>query len=84
MKIKTFHVADMRQGMRAIRQELGPDAMILATERTADGVMLTAGTDMGAATLVPQQTDRSVMSVGKRSPTIARASARSVSRSAFD
>ena len=75
MKIKTFHVADMRQGMRAIRQELGPDAMILATERTADGVMLTAGTDMGAATPVQQQTDRSVMSAGKRSPTVAREAA---------
>ncbi len=72
MKIKTFNVADMRQGMRAIRQELGPDAVILATERTADGVMLTAATDMEAATLATQQAGRASMAVSKRPPPVAR------------
>jgi flagellar biosynthesis protein FlhF len=72
MKIKTFKVADMRQGMRAIRQELGPDAVILATERTADGVMLTAATDMEAATRSPQQAERAGMGAGIRAPAAAR------------
>ncbi len=75
MKIKTFNVADMRQGMRAIRQELGPDAVILATERTADGVMLTAAIDMEAATLAPQQADRAGAAAGKRTPAVAREAA---------
>ncbi len=75
MKIKTFNVADMRQGMRAIRQELGPDAVILATERTADGVMLTAATDMETAPSAPQPAERAGMGAGKRSHAVARETA---------
>ena len=75
MKIKTFNVADMRQGMRAIRQELGPDAVILATERTADGVMLTAATDMETATRAPQQAERTSAGAGKCSAAVARETA---------
>jgi flagellar biosynthesis protein FlhF len=48
MKIKTFEAADMRQGMRKIREELGEDAVLLATERTAMGVLLTAAIDFEA------------------------------------
>lgn len=75
MKIKTFNVADMRQGMRAIRQELGPDAVILATERTADGVMLTAATDMDAASSAPQPAERTGAGAAKRAPAVAREAA---------
>ena len=35
--------------MAAVRDELGPDALILATRRVADGVELTAALEPGAA-----------------------------------
>ena len=31
MKIKRYHAADMRQAIRKVREELGPDAVIVAT-----------------------------------------------------
>lgn len=46
MKIKNFSATDMRTAMRAIRSELGPDAIILATESRSDGVVLTAAVDL--------------------------------------
>lgn len=49
MKIKTFNATDMRQGMKAVRLELGADAVILSSERTANGVLLTAAVDFDVA-----------------------------------
>jgi flagellar biosynthesis protein FlhF len=49
MKIKNFSATDMRAAMRAIRSELGPDAVILATESRPEGVMLTAAIDLDAS-----------------------------------
>ena len=41
MKIKRFVAPDMRQAMRQVRDEQGPDAVILSTRRlvTVDGVV---------------------------------------------
>ncbi|MFP8965890.1 flagellar biosynthesis protein FlhF [Pokkaliibacter sp. CJK22405] len=38
MKIKRFFAPDMRQAMRQVRQEVGPDAVILSNKRVAGGV----------------------------------------------
>jgi flagellar biosynthesis protein FlhF len=35
MKIKRFVAKDMRQAMREVREEQGPDAVILSTRRLA-------------------------------------------------
>lgn len=38
MQVKRFLAADMRRALEMVRQELGPDAIILSSSRTKDGV----------------------------------------------
>ncbi|MBT2115974.1 flagellar biosynthesis protein FlhF [Dyella sp. LX-66] len=45
MKIKRFVAADMRQAMREVREEQGPDAVILSTRRLDEGVEIIAAVD---------------------------------------
>ena len=45
MRLKLYRAPDVRTAMEAIRDELGPDALILATRRVAGGVELTAALD---------------------------------------
>jgi flagellar biosynthesis protein FlhF len=45
MKIKRFVAADMRQAMRLVREDQGPEAVILSTRRLADGIELIAAID---------------------------------------
>jgi flagellar biosynthesis protein FlhF len=42
MKIKRFVAPDMRQAMREVREEQGPDAVILSTRRIDDGIEIIA------------------------------------------
>ena len=49
MKIKRFVAPDMRQAMREVRDEQGPDAVILSTRRVADGIELIAAIDYDEA-----------------------------------
>ena len=49
MKIKRFVAADMRQAMREVREEQGPDAVILSTRRIADGIEIIAALDYDEA-----------------------------------
>lgn len=55
MKIKRFTATSMRDAMRQVREELGPEAMILSNRRTDEGVEVVAATDYDAA-LLQQQT----------------------------
>ncbi len=48
MQVKRFFAADMRQAMKLVRDELGPDAAILSNRRVAGGVELTAALDYQA------------------------------------
>ncbi|NKJ21162.1 flagellar biosynthesis protein FlhF [Dyella sp. SG609] len=45
MKIKRFVAPDMRQAMREVREEQGPDAVILSTRRLDEGVEIIAAVD---------------------------------------
>ena len=45
MKVKRYFAADMRQALRMVRDELGPDAVILSNERVADGIEILATED---------------------------------------
>lgn len=45
MKIKRFFAADMRQAIRLVRQELGPDAVILSNKRVSGGLEVVAALD---------------------------------------
>ena len=48
MRITRHCAPDMRQALRAIREQLGPDAVILSSRRTAQGVEITAAMDFDA------------------------------------
>ena len=45
MKIKRYYATDMRAALIQVRQEQGPDAVILSNRTTADGVEVIAATD---------------------------------------
>jgi flagellar biosynthesis protein FlhF len=45
MKMQRYHARDMRQALARIRAEQGPDAVILSTQRTAEGVVVCAAVD---------------------------------------
>lgn len=38
MQVKRFVAADMRRALELVRQEMGPDAVILSSQRNKDGV----------------------------------------------
>lgn len=48
MKIKRYFAADMRQAIRMVRDEQGPDAVILSNKRVNDGVEIVAAIDYDA------------------------------------
>src|SRR5262249_50918085 len=51
MKIIRHTARDMRTAMRAVREQLGDDAVILSSRRTGEGVEITAAIDFDASTL---------------------------------
>lgn len=50
MKIRRFVAKDMRTALAEIKEELGPDAVIMSNKKTAQGVELMAAVDYGVAT----------------------------------
>ena len=56
MKITRHAAPDMRQALKAVRDQLGADAVILASRRTATGVEVTAAMDFDTGDLQAQAT----------------------------
>src|SRR5262245_39840339 len=54
MKIVKHTARDMRQALRLRREQLGPDAVILTSKRTKNGVEVTAAIDFDAEQLEAQ------------------------------
>ena len=54
MKITRHTAKDMRQALRLVRDQLGPDAVILTSKRTPFGVEVTAAVDFDAARVEAQ------------------------------
>lgn len=52
MKIKRYSAPDVRQALRLVREELGPDAVIISSRRSAEGVAVIAATDVDAASML--------------------------------
>jgi flagellar biosynthesis protein FlhF len=50
MKIRRFTARDTREALQQIREALGPDAVILETQRVEDGVEVSAAVDANDAT----------------------------------
>ena len=55
MKIIRHTACDMRSALRALRARLGPDAVILSSRRTANGVEVSAAVDFDAQELATAQ-----------------------------
>jgi flagellar biosynthesis protein FlhF len=49
MKIRRYLAPDLRHALRQVREAQGPDAVILSTQRLADGVEVVAAVDLDAA-----------------------------------
>ena len=49
MKIKRYFAADMRQAIRKVREEQGPDAVILSNRRVEGGIEIVAAVDYDEA-----------------------------------
>lgn len=45
MKVKNFIAADINQALAQVKNELGPDAVILSQEKIAEGILVTAAID---------------------------------------
>src|SRR6185503_1314694 len=54
MKITRHTAKDMRQALKLVREQLGPDAVILTSKRTPFGVEVTAAVDFDAARVEAQ------------------------------
>jgi flagellar biosynthesis protein FlhF len=54
MKIVRHTAPDMRQALRAVREQLGEEAVILSSRRTPEGVEITAAVDFDASSIEAQ------------------------------
>lgn len=50
MTVKRFVAPDMRRALDLVRQEIGPDAIILSSQRTKEGVEIITSTELDYAT----------------------------------
>src|SRR5688572_17455185 len=46
MTVKRFVAPDMRRALDLVRQEMGPDAIILSSQRTREGVEIITSSDL--------------------------------------
>jgi flagellar biosynthesis protein FlhF len=68
MKIKRFVAADMRQAMREVREEQGPDAVILSTRRMDEGIEIIAAVDFDEALVREAARHGAPLHVEERTP----------------
>jgi flagellar biosynthesis protein FlhF len=54
MKMKRYLAKDMRNALRMVREEQGPDAVILSTNRLPEGIEIVAAVDYEAAAPAPE------------------------------
>jgi flagellar biosynthesis protein FlhF len=57
MKIRRYIAKDMRQALNQVREAQGPDAVILSSRRTEDGVEVVAAVDFEAETVIQNAMD---------------------------
>jgi flagellar biosynthesis protein FlhF len=54
MKIKTFVAPDMRQALRLVREDQGPDAIMLSSRQVLEGVEVSVALEIEEVTSVPE------------------------------
>lgn len=65
MKIKRFFAKDMRSALNEVKQELGPDAVIMSNKRMADGIEIVAAVDYEKAPSAQENVDKPVIAESK-------------------
>jgi flagellar biosynthesis protein FlhF len=70
MQVKRFVAADMRRALELVRQELGPDAIILSSGRVPEGVELLTTTGSDSELMQLQQQPLGKMAFASASPMI--------------
>ncbi|MEO5341877.1 MAG: flagellar biosynthesis protein FlhF [Gammaproteobacteria bacterium SHHR-1] len=55
MNIKRFQAADMRQALQQVREELGPDAVILSNRKGPEGIEIVAAVDFDESAFDPAE-----------------------------
>lgn len=68
MQVKRFVAADMRRALELVRQELGPDAIILSSGRVPEGVELLTTTGSDSELMQLQQQPLGKMAFASASP----------------
>ena len=68
MQVKRFVAADMRRALELVRQELGPDAIILSSSRVPEGVELLTTTGSDSELMQLQQQPLGKMAFSSASP----------------
>ncbi|MDR3446507.1 flagellar biosynthesis protein FlhF [Dyella sp.] len=71
MKIKRFVAPDMRQAMREVREDQGPDAVILSTRRMDEGIEIIAAVDYDEALVREAARHGAPLEVENRAPAVA-------------
>ena len=66
MNIKRFFAADMRQAIRKVRDELGPDAVILSNRKAGGGIEIVAAVDYDEAEVRRALAEREAAQAGGR------------------
>lgn len=60
MKIKRIVSTDMHRAMRRVREELGPDAVILGSQEVSDGMEITAAIDYDPSAVMEEASDSAI------------------------
>ena len=79
MQIKRYMAEDMRQALKLVRDEQGPDAVILSSRQLADGLEVVAAVDYDES-LIEQTLDRRGAATAPRPPEHRESSAASTAR----
>ena len=66
MRLKLYRAASVSEAMAQVREELGPDALILATRRIGEEVEVTAALEPADAEMVPDAVAREQAAVRER------------------
>jgi len=66
MKIKRYYAKDMRTALNQVKEELGPDAVIMSNKKTATGIEIVAAVDNDSVSNAAQETAQQIAAQPKQ------------------
>ena len=66
MKIKTYTAPDMRQALRLVRDEQGPDAVMLSSRQLPEGVEISVAVEPDSTDIAPLVVAPEIAAEGQR------------------